>query len=462
MGIVHAKALDVKNDSVQDGAVENFEDNRTTVSVSLKHVKAVVQKVNVEGLERTKDDVVSKCIQPLFKATSFYEMISQVSKVRSKLLNAGLFKEVLTFVDISQKHTSREDSYEITFMVQEGSRLVGSINTAVGQNEGSVGCGLVMPNAFGRGERAQVEYRYGTLESGSVSTTIRAPFFTVPGSASCGLASQLLDYPWSGFNTRINSTHMELKVGSPYDVEHTFRYEFGWRHIKPHQINPSMLVRSDAGHSIKSSVGYSFSRDQRDDAILPGRGNLSRVAFELAGLGGDVGFGKCELEHQINLPVPLLDLWTLQVSLQAGAMFHPFENKFFYGVDRFFLGGPLGLRGFKINGVGPHDSGFALGSEGYWAAGLHLYAPLPLLRGNFSREYLRTHAFLTTGNAVSMDDSKTLPKMLDGRRVSCGVGVVLRVARIARLELNYCFPIAFLPSDRVEPGFQFGVGMTFL
>ena len=48
-------------------------------------------------------------------------------------------------------------------------------------------------------------------------------------------------------------------------------------------------------------------------------------------------------------------------------------------------------------GIGPHDSGYSLGGQAYWAAGLHLYHPLPFLQGPIN-EFLKTHLFLTTGN----------------------------------------------------------------
>ena len=46
--------------------------------------------------------------------------------------------------------------------------------------------------------------------------------------------------------------------------------------------------------------------------------------------------------------------------------------------DKFFLGGPLNLRGFEMRGVGPASDGNAVGGTAYWAAGLHFYSPLPL------------------------------------------------------------------------------------
>lgn len=67
--------------------------------------------------------------------------------------------------------------------------------------------------------------------------------------------------------------------------------------------------------------------------------------------------------------------------------------------DRCYIGGPLSIRGFETRGVGPHADGDALGSNAYWAAGVHLFTPLPFRpgRGGFG-ELFRTHFFINAGN----------------------------------------------------------------
>jgi outer membrane protein insertion porin family len=53
------------------------------------------------------------------------------------------------------------------------------------------------------------------------------------------------------------------------------------------------------------------------------------------------------------------------------------DNKVVTIADHFFLGGPLNVRGFEMRGLGPSSEGNAIGGQMYWAAGLHLYTPLP-------------------------------------------------------------------------------------
>lgn len=68
-------------------------------------------------------------------------------------------------------------------------------------------------------------------------------------------------------------------------------------------------------------------------------------------------------------------------------------------IDRSYIGGPLSIRGFESRGVGPHSDGDALGSNAYWAVGLHLFTPLPFRpgKGGFG-ELFRAHFFINGGN----------------------------------------------------------------
>ncbi|KAJ3079407.1 sorting and assembly machinery component 50 [Quaeritorhiza haematococci] len=111
----------------------------------------------------------------------------------------------------------------------------------------------------------------------------------------------------------------------------------------------------------------------------------------------------------------------------------------------------------------------AVGGDVYWAAGLSLLTPLPFL----SREHpIRGHFFVNGGNLMAVNFASSTPaaqKFQDTARalfatpsVSVGAGLAVRFANILRLELNYCIPVSVVNTDRVKPGFQFGVGLTFM
>ena len=84
----------------------------------------------------------------------------------------------------------------------------------------------------------------------------------------------------------------------------------------------------------------------------------------------------------------------------------------FYICDRFFLGGPHTVRGFELRGLGPQQDGQALGATGYWAAALHLFAPLPFRPGRGGLgDILRTHFFVNAGNIDDFNFGKELRRI---------------------------------------------------
>lgn len=55
-------------------------------------------------------------------------------------------------------------------------RLSGGINTMVGNNEGSLLIQTRAPNIFGRGERLQMEYSYGSSSTTNINISAIKPF----------------------------------------------------------------------------------------------------------------------------------------------------------------------------------------------------------------------------------------------------------------------------------------------
>lgn len=53
-------------------------------------------------------------------------------------------------------------------------------------------------------------------------------------------------------------------------------------------------------------------------------------------------------------------------------------------------------------------------------------------------------------------------KIVQDTRLVTGVGVALRLGQMARVELNYCFPVWFQDTDSFVKGVQFGIGVQFL
>lgn len=79
---------------------------------------------------------------------------------------------------------------------------------------------------------------------------------------------------------------------------------------------------------------------------------------ELAGLGnqGDVSFLKHELNASYHQPLDVEKKVVFSTTVKAG-LFSPLNDKKQNPTvsDRFYLGGPTSVRGFKMGGIGERD-----------------------------------------------------------------------------------------------------------
>ncbi|XP_021920492.1 sorting and assembly machinery component 50 homolog isoform X2 [Zootermopsis nevadensis] len=434
--------------------------------IHLDGVKVRVDKINVDGLSRTKDDIIIATVKDLFQAKDFQEVILCAQKVRGKLEGLGCFRNIGIFIDTSSGPGATPEGLEVTFHVRELKRIVGGVNTLVGNNEGSLAVGMRMPNLFGRGEKLHTEYSYGAKKTSAFTVSYTKP---LRGSLSPIITGTVFqagsEWPWSGYKQIERGLLIDFGFNSAPWIRHNLQWEGAWRDVSCLTRSAAFQVREQTGPSLKSSVRHILLLDRRDTAILPSSGSLVKLTQELAGLGGDVGFFKNDLCLQGNWT--LLPDMVLQATLQAGFLTRISNNLNVSICDQFFLGGPMSLRGFNTRGVGPHKDGNALGASAYWAGGLHLFTPLPFNpgKGGFG-DLFRTHIFINAGNLGNVYLGQEIPTSLKAytktTRLSYGMGVTLRLGQMARVELNYCIPVLFQREDQPNPGVQYGIGIHFL
>uniref|UniRef100_A0A8C7FS85 Sorting and assembly machinery component 50 homolog, like n=1 Tax=Oncorhynchus kisutch TaxID=8019 RepID=A0A8C7FS85_ONCKI len=443
-----------------DDMIEVQEAEHETKQEVLENKDVVVQHVNIEGLGRTKEDLLGYEISEVFDAKNLIDVMKKSHIARQKLLRLGIFKEVEVVIDTSDGADALPNGLDVTFEVTEMKRLTGSYNTMVGNNEGSMVLGVKLPNVFGRAEKLTFQFSYGTKE-----TSYGLSFFKPqPGNFERNLTLNLYkvtgQFPWR----LLLCVFVGLCV-SHLLTNHTLKWEGVWRELGCLARSASFAVREESGHTLKSALSHTMSIDNRNSAIFPKKGALLRINQELAGYtGGDASFLKEDFELQVNRRL----VWdsVLSASLWGGCLL-PIGGRPSSIADRFYLGGPTSVRGFGMYSIGPQSEGDYLGGEAYWAGGLHLYTPLPFRpgRGGFG-DLFRTHFFLNAGNLCNLNYGEGprahLQRLAECVRWSYGAGIVLRLGNIARLELNYCIPMGVQSGDRICDGVQFGAGIRFL
>jgi len=245
----------------------------------------------------------------------------------------------------------------------------------------------------------------------------------------------------------------------PHPIPHPISLEAIFPQRGPEPV-PSASIINEARSSLKSSLSYTLEQDTRDFPACPTKGHYISGSAEVAGLGGDVNFVKMTMNAKKHFPISsfslglstsggLIQPWPTFLSNQRG------ERGSGIGInDRFFLGGPLVLRGYE-NHVGPFDAKDALGGEAYGCVGATLSHPLPLLK-DFP---LHGHLFANWGSLLSVTGRKPPKERLkdfgSSGQASFGLGLSVPFVGL-RVEVNLCFPLG--SNGQKFNRFQLGIG----
>ncbi|KAJ3417405.1 hypothetical protein HDV05_004870 [Chytridiales sp. JEL 0842] len=430
-----------------------------------------VTNVHVDGVEHTKPSLIEMYIAPLLKATTMGDIIAETQYATHQLQKLGIFKSVEVEFDTSE--TGGEGFLDVNLKVKEVPRLFARTGTEIGSNEGSMNASLMIRNAMGGAETLQASLSYG------VETTTPV-YSNTPFNAQTGTSFQIIagkpvngdpdkrlevHLSRSNQNMHLYSSHSKNLTGAAARFKflnalggfHELVYDASWREVNDISSTASWSVRQNGGHTLKSSVSHSVTFDERNDVLLPTKGVYFKSSQELAGLGGDVKHVKGDAEGQLNVPLGLG--FSLSASLKGGLLY-PLGGSSTNIIDRYYLGGPQSIRGFKQHGVGPADGDDRVGGDLFFNGGLSLFTPLPFL----VNKPLKGHLFFNGGNLIRADTTQPLEsnfrRLLSAGSSSVGLGLAVRFSML-RFEMNWCLPVSVTSTDLVKPGLQFGVGLQF-
>jgi outer membrane protein insertion porin family len=384
----------------------------------------------------------------------------------------GSFKAASITIDAT------DAGYDVIVDVKESGLVSASFETQVNSRQGEprVVLSARASNVNGRGEAVVIEGSRGNSDgSFSVSSSkpvvmgtsgsTSSPFKPLP-LLSFTLHDNTSDFPFAGVKERSRACALDLRSFLDKRTSSRFGIEVSEKGVSG--IQEEAILRHGLFSSFrKVCLHHSLDMDSRsfDGSNFPVSGCRVTLATQVASdsFFGNQSFLKNELWTQVNC-----SLWDsfflVQGTLRAGFL----ADRKSCVTERFFLGGPMSVRGFAPWGIGHRllpDSG-ALGSHAIFASGLHVYSRLPFLKPSFNR-FLRLHAFFNAGNTVDdvLTDTATALRRLaatNEMRTSVGAGVVIQVTPFLRFEVNYSQPIRFVEgTDVTDVGWSFGFGATF-
>jgi len=431
--------------------------------------RVYVRRVNIAGNNRTRDEVIRREVRQ-FESAWFDS--DRVRLSRDRIDRLGFFESVT--VD-TPAVPSAPDQVDVNVTVKE--RATGNIQVGAGYSsaEGLVlSGGIAQQNLFGSGNALSLEIN--TSKANRVIALAHTdPYVTPEGiSRSIELFDRTSDLAELGLSSVGYSTRgAGLVFGVPFtEFDRVFfglRYEY--TEIDLTLFSPLRYVEyveqfGSTSDSVALTTGW--SRDDRDNLLVPTRGRYQRAFSEVGLPGLDLQYYR--LNYQFQQFFPLFPRVTLafngEIGYGDGYSGDPYP--FF---KNYYVGGIGSVRGFETGSLGPRDvDDSPLGGNRRLNFSLEAYVPIP-----GADRTLRALTFVDAGQvwglAPARDENGNFviangrPVYEDQRtdlgdlRYSVGIGVAW-ISPLGPLKLSYAYPLNRESQDRIQR-FQFQIGTGF-
>jgi len=326
-----------------------------------------VERINIVGNVRSQDKILRREI-PLEEGELF--TLQKMQRARQRLINLGFFETV----NVNTAPGSDKTKIIVNVDVVErptGIFAIGGGFSSVDSFLGSID--ISQRNFLGRGWEVSARIRAGAkTQQGMISFT--EPWF--------------LDRPLAvGFDiydTIRKYDEYDLdSLGGTARMSHPFADFWRWnlqyritRDKISNVINTvSTVLLQESGTRVTSLVAGSLVRDSRDNLVAPTKGGSISLLGEFAGIGGDSHFVKTVASGTYFQPIWLDHILSGRVEAGYGWGWDGSDLPLF---ERFYLGGPNSVRGFKFRRLSPIDaSGVRIGGDTELLGNVEYIIPLP-------------------------------------------------------------------------------------
>ena len=455
--------------------------------------KVYVNKINISGNNKTRDEVVRRELRQMEAAP--YDMSKlQRSKERVELL--GYFDDVKFE---ARPVAGTPDQVDIDMSVNE--RATGSLDLSAGwvQDTGLVmAFGVAQDNLFGTGKSISARVsRSRTTNNASLSFT--DPYFTPEGvSLGYDLYGKVYD-PRKSSSSASNAQYKTstvgggIRMGVPVTEYDRVNFGLGAEHMQVQTFtgapkryrdfisqygNSNTGIGKYKGWTLKGTVGW--GRNKTDNALWPTRGYLTDVNLEAGLPGGDLQY--YSLTHNQKWFFPLSKNFTLMLGGSVGAADGYGKNKELPFFQNFYGGGLGSVRGYESGTLGPkvYDNNgdkISYGGNKMLSGTAELLFPFPGIKDSRS---VRLSLFADAGSVwdgkTYTDDSSDLyngstiqnvygvgnrhkSSFKEELRYSAGAAVTW-MSPLGPMKFSYAYPMKKKASDEVQR-FQFQLGTTF-
>ncbi|NEY88745.1 outer membrane protein assembly factor BamA [Tabrizicola oligotrophica] len=363
-----------------------------------KGERVFVERIDIEGNTTTLDQVIRRQFRTA-EGDPFNPR--EIRQAAERIRALGYFGNA----DVEAAPGSGGDQVVVNVDVEEkptGSLSVGasfSVNSGAGLT-----FGFSEDNFLGRGQKVGIDITTGSDTVDSSLTFVEPSLLGRDLKLKFGAYYKTSDYADAFYDTK----QIAISPALEFPVSEFGRLELRYRVFDDKITNvdadsSAVLVAEEAmGSPLGSSIGYSYSYDNKIGGLNPNNRFLLRFSQDLAGLGGDVKYLKTEALALAETKI-LNEEVTLRAVVEGGAIATSggYTSRV---TDRYFGNGKI--RGFEPNGLGPRDltgvaNEDALGGNMFAVARFEADFPLGL-----PEEYgIKGGAFLDVGSVWGLDNT---------------------------------------------------------
>ena len=438
--------------------------------------RTYIERIDIVGNFRTEDEVIRRELN-LYEGDAFNRVV--IERARRRLTALDFFDKI----DFVEQEGSAPDRVVLIVQVQEKS--TGSVNFSIGYSTSEVIVGSISlqeRNFLGKGYDVKVDTSASWYRQ-NVNFSFTDPWFMgLPLMAGFDVfATANNNQDQSNYNSQLLG--FALRTGFRVDENSGLNFKYGLTWMDVNNVSKSdasPAVIESMGESLKSFVNATYTWDNLDNPIRPTNGFRGQLEGQVAGLGGDVHYGKVEAHAWYFLPV-YEDSVVLKIEGNAGQEIPfagddvPLQDRFFKGADSF--------RGFATAGVGPRQRGNdgetdAVGGQTYAIGTVEMTFPVGLpeqwgitgeVFSDFGTVFDSGVDTVLAGQGKCSYGNNTVPLGDDARnctsydtaafRLSVGAGLVWS-SPFGPLRFEAAYPLLKADYDKTE-WFRFSVGTAF-
>lgn len=440
-----------------------FHEDTKTIDVKYEFEKGNLVyfgEINVLGNAKTHDKVIRRELKihegELFNGTRLRQSKENVERL-------GYFAPgEVVFNTITPK--KKQDIVNVEITVKERSTGTITLGAGFGSVQGFFFTTQISEiNLLGRGQTLSLAAQYSLFSSSDVQNSGGGPNNS---SLNLGFTDPYtFDTLWTtGFDIyaiyfpipnkyNVKKLGFDIRFGHPIaeftNLFLTYRYE-GINDIQTRNgiqgAKFQEIAESDNG--ILSSIGLNLIRDKRNNRFETTGGNYQSLAFEVAGVGGDMKFFKTVANSRFYQRIvgDLVFRNNIEIGHIAG-----YGGRTVPSAQRFYLGGPNNMKGFQLFMLGPQsiDNGNLFPDGGTFEAFTTVELEYPLIRD----AGIKFVVFFDAGNTWS-----GFP-LSEPIRADAGFGFRW-FSPFGPLRFEFGYPFAARPGES-SPVFQFMIGPPF-